>query len=122
MAGSQTKTSAWLSKSKYIAGLQCPKRLWLAFHAPDLGTAPDEAVLARLDEGADVGRAAHALFPGGVLVAQEAWAGGEALTRTQALMGDPAVPAIFEAAFQHAGVRVRVDVLERLPDGWACAR
>jgi hypothetical protein len=30
-------------------------------------------------------------------------------------MANRSVPAIFEAAFEHSGVRVRVDVLERLP-------
>jgi hypothetical protein len=30
-------------------------------------------------------------------------------------MRDPAVPAIFEAAFEHDGIRIRVDVMERLP-------
>ena len=33
-------------------------------------------------------------------------------------MADRSVPAIFEAAFEHSGVRIRVDVLERLPRGW----
>jgi len=41
-----------------------------------------------------------------------------AVTRTAALMADRSVPAIFEAAFAHSGVRVRVDVLERLPPGY----
>jgi hypothetical protein len=33
-------------------------------------------------------------------------------------MADRVVPAIFEAAFEHAGIRVRVDVLERRPRGY----
>ena len=33
-------------------------------------------------------------------------------------MADRPVPAIFEAAFEHAGVRVRVDVLERRSRGY----
>jgi hypothetical protein len=38
-------------------------------------------------------------------------------------MTDERVPAIFEGAFQFDGVRVRVDVLERLANGaWGCAR
>src|SRR5262249_47962476 len=39
-------------------------------------------------------------------------------TRTAALMANCSVPAIFEAAFEHSGVRVRVDILERLPRGY----
>jgi hypothetical protein len=63
---------------------------------------------------------AHLLFPGGVLVEEKPWEHAEAVARTAALMADRSVPAIFEAAFEHFGVRVRVDVLERLPRGyWA---
>ena len=61
---------------------------------------------------------ARLLFPGGVLVAQEPWEHAAAVSRTAELMADPSVPAIFEAAFEYSGVRIRVDVLERLPRGW----
>ena len=52
-----------------------------------------------------------------MLVSQEAWEHAQAIERTRALLADTAVPAIFEAAFEHDGVRIRVDVLERLPGG-----
>ena len=108
-----------LSKSKYIAGLQCPRRLWLACHEPDLGTPASESLAAVFDQGAEIGRHARDLFPGGVLVDEEAWQHGQATARTRQLMADRNVGAIFEAAFVHAGVRVRVDVLERLgPRTW----
>lgn len=61
---------------------------------------------------------AHALFPGGVLVAEKPWEHAKAMARTAGLMADRSVPAIFEAAFEHAGVKVRVDVLERLARGY----
>src|SRR6516162_8558156 len=108
-----------LSKSKYIAGLQCPRRLWLGCHAPDLGTSATAHLAAVLDQGAEIGRRARDLFADGVLVDQEAWEHGQATARTRQLMADRNVGAIFEAAFEHAGVRVRVDVLERLgPRTW----
>ena len=54
-----------------------------------------------------------------MLVDEEAWQHGQATARTRQLMADHNVGAIFEAAFVHAGVRVRVDVLERLgPRTW----
>jgi hypothetical protein len=103
-----------LSKSKYLAGLQCQRRLWLTCHQPDLvGSGPD-ALLARLDEGAEIGRRARELFADSVLVEENH---GEAVARTRALLSDPRVGAIFEGAFEHDGVRIRVDVLERLPGG-----
>jgi hypothetical protein len=108
-----------LSKSKYIAGLQCPRRLWLGCHAPDLGAPATARLTAVLDQGAEIGRRARDLFADGVLVDQEAWEHGQATARTRQLMADRNVGAIFEAAFEHAGVRVRVDVLERLgPRTW----
>jgi hypothetical protein len=108
-----------LSKSKYLAGLQCPRRLRLTCHAPDLGAPPTEHLAALLDEGSEIGRRARDLFPDGVLVDEAAWRHGEATARTRQLLRDQNVGAIFEAAFEHAGVRVRVDVLERLgPRTW----
>ena len=106
-----------LSKSKYLAGLQCEKRLWLRCREPGLAAEPDAGTLAAMKMGDEVGKRAHLLFPGGVLVAEEHWRHAEAMRRTKELLRDPNVPAIFEAAFEHEGVRIRVDVLERLGDG-----
>jgi len=112
--GAMTTT---LSKSKYLAGCQCPKRLWLECFSPELAAEQDASVAARMEVGTEIGRHARVLFPGGVLVDEEAWQHGKAVARTQALLADPAVPAVFEAAFVHADVRIRVDVFERLPGG-----
>ena len=60
-----------LSKSKYLAGLQCQKRLWLSCREPSLRAEPDAGTLAMLEMGDEVGERAHLLFPGGVLVAEE---------------------------------------------------
>lgn len=99
-----------------MAGLQCLRRLWRLVHEPqDYAEPPAGSPLA---VGFEIGRHAHELFPGGVLVTEEPWQHAEAVKRTAALMDDPAVPAIFEAAFMHDDIRVRVDVLERVPDGW----
>src|SRR5664279_5664349 len=90
-------TSEHLTKSRYIAGLQCLRRLWLIDHDP----APYEEPVpgSPLDLGQEIGRKAHLLFSGGVLIIEER------------------VPAIFEAAFEYNNIRIRVDVLERLADG-----
>ncbi len=109
-------TSAHLTKSRYVAGLQCHRRLWLLVHEPpDYKEPPSGSLLA---VGHEIGRHAHKLFPGGVLVAYEPWRHAEAVARTAALMADTAVPAIFEAAFVHEDIRIRVDVMERRADGW----
>jgi predicted RecB family nuclease len=108
---------AMLSKSRYLAGCQCTRRLWLGCYGRELATEPDAARAWRFDAGSEIGRHARALFPGGVLVGEDAWRHGEAIVRTRQLLAAPAVPAIFEGAVAHAGVRIRADVLERLPGG-----
>jgi len=103
-----------LSKSKFISGLQCHKRLYLEIHSPELATEPDEETQAVLDNGSDVGELARGRFPGGVLVE---WENGNltlALRRTEDLLKQPRVTAIFEATLKFENVLVRVDVLERV--------
>ncbi|WP_159013566.1 DUF2779 domain-containing protein [Acidisoma sp. S159] len=104
-----------LTKSRYAAGLQCSRRLWLLIQ--ELAPYDDLDPGASLDVGQEIGRKAHLLFPGGILVEEAPWQHAAAVRRTLALMADPSVPALFEAAFEHDGVRIRVDVLERLAGG-----
>jgi len=104
-----------LSKSKYISGLQCLKRVYLEVHHPELATPPDLSMQAILDMGTEIGELARRRFPGGVLVAAGHRQREAALAKTAELIRDPTVSAIFEGAFIHDGVLVRVDVLERVP-------
>jgi hypothetical protein len=108
-------TSEHLTKSRYTAGLQCLRRLWLIDHEP----APHEepAPGSPMDIGLEIGRKAHLLFPGGALVDEPPWWHAQAVARTAALMANEQVPAIFEAAFEYDNIRIRVDVLERLAPG-----
>ena len=105
-----------LSKSKFLSGLQCLKRLYLEVRQPELATPPDPATQAILDMGTEIGELARRRFPGGTLVSAGFRQREDALAQTAALLHDPGVPAIFEGAFEHDGVLVRVDILERVPD------
>src|SRR6202051_4282939 len=107
--------SQHLTKSRYIAGLQCPRRLWLLVHKPLPYEAPASG--SPMDIGQEVGQKAHLLFPGGVRIDEEPWQHVEAVSRTAGFMSDTRVPAIFEAAFEYENVGIRIDVLERLADG-----
>src|SRR5687768_6234996 len=102
-----------LSKSKFLAGLQCDKRLFFDIHHPELAAAPDAATHAVPNMGSEVGEQARRRFPGGVLVEAGYRRAREALARTAELVADPEVPAIFEGAFQFDHVLVRVDILVR---------
>jgi len=102
----------YLTKSRYMAGLQCQRRLWLTVNEPP--DWDDPAPGSTQDVGNEIGLKAHLLFPGGVLVEAKPWQHDQAVATTKALMADKSVPAIFEAAFEHAGIRIRIDVLERV--------
>jgi hypothetical protein len=41
----------FISKSKFLWGLQCPKLLWHAYNRKDLIPAPDAATQAIFDQG-----------------------------------------------------------------------
>ncbi len=104
-----------LSKSKYISGLQCHKRLYLEIRQPYLATPPDAGTQAILDMGTEVGELARRRFPGGRLVTAGYRQTEAALAQTAALMADEAVPSIYEAAILAGGILVRADILERVP-------
>ncbi len=106
-----------LSKSRFVAGLRCPLRLWYQCYNRDLATPVSPSQQAIFDMGNEVGRLATQLYPGGVLIQEDHLHHREAVASTQAAMEDPGVAAIYEAGFVRDSVRVRVDVLERLGGG-----
>jgi predicted RecB family nuclease len=103
-----------ISKSKFVAGIQCLKRLYFQVYQPELAAEMNEGQEARLEQGQEVGLLAQSRFPGGALVGFD---GGidDALAKTASLIDDPSVPAIFEATLQHSNLLVRVDILQRRP-------
>ena len=107
-----------LSKSRFIAGWQCPKLLWWKVHeplAPEL--QPDKVLQDLFDQGEQAGEQARLRFPGGVLIDLPHHAVAERLAATAAALGAGA-PAIFEASFVAGDLLVSVDVLERTVEGF----
>jgi predicted RecB family nuclease len=107
-----------LSKSRFCAGLQCPKQLWWRVHepdAPELEAGPE--LQAIFDRGNGVGEAARERFPGGVLVKGEYWELREKVEQTRRALAEGA-PVIYEASFSEDDVFVAVDVLERRRRGY----
>jgi hypothetical protein len=111
------RKSAILSKSRFLAGLQCPLRLWFQCYNRELATPVSPNQQAVFDMGHEVGRLATKLYPGGVLIREDHMHHREAVKSTLAAMADPNIAAIYEAGFLHDSVRVRVDVLEKREGG-----
>jgi hypothetical protein len=106
-----------LSKSKYLAGLQCPLRLWHQCYNQHLASPVSAAKQALFDMGHEVGRLATLLYPGGILVETNPLLHEQAVDETFRAMGNAQVETIFEASFSYDGVRVKVDILERERSG-----
>src|ERR1700730_15927838 len=98
-----------ISKSNYVAGVQCLKRLYLQVHEPGLAAEPDASDHAIMEQGLEVGMLARQLFADGIEVNSK---GGleQAIRTTSTLVANPEVSAIFEAAFEYEGVVIRVDI------------
>jgi hypothetical protein len=60
-----------LSKSKYVAGLQCHLRLWQKCYNPDLASEISPVQQAIFDTGHRVGELATQVYPGGVLIQED---------------------------------------------------
>ena len=111
------KKTPLLSKSRFLAGLQCQLRLWHQCYNRELASEISAAQQAIFEAGQEVGRLATHLYPGGVLIEEDHLQHSAAVQSTLAAIDNPEIPAIFEAAFVHDDVRIRVDILRRLENG-----
>ena len=101
-----------LSKSKLLAFRQCPKRLWLEVHHPEL-RADSGPTLASFATGHQVGDIARQLYDPqaqGTLIDPLAEGFDAAFARTQHLLTRSRHP-IFEAGFRAGGALAFADVL-----------
>jgi hypothetical protein len=104
-----------LTKSKFMAGLQCPRYLWIYVNDPGHIPQPDLVTQHTFDQGHDVGEVAKKLFPGGADMSGLGFR--EMLSETSARLADR--KPIFEAAFQCGQLYARVDILNPSDDsGW----
>ncbi|HOX26865.1 MAG TPA: DUF2779 domain-containing protein [Candidatus Krumholzibacteria bacterium] len=103
-----------ISKSEYLAGLQCPKLLWTHYNDREAVPEPDAAKQAIFDTGHAVGDLAKALYPHGVEVP---WSKDlqSTVDATRELMRER--NPIFEASYLWDGCYCRVDVLVPSSEG-----
>ena len=100
-----------ISKTRYLAGLQCPKLLWYHFNQPDAFPPVDTATQALLNQGSQVGAVAETLFPKGLEI-------GAGVIKKTAVdeLSRAALPKrrpMFEAGFIAERAYARTDVLVR---------
>ncbi|MBS1714319.1 MAG: DUF2779 domain-containing protein [Armatimonadetes bacterium] len=103
-----------LTKSLFLTGLHCVKRLYLTVRSPGAAEPPTEADRYRMEQGRRLGETAREAFPGGVLVGPDP---GLAVDETRKAL-ESGADVLFEAAFVSDGCFVRCDVLRRTHAGW----
>ena len=97
----------FLSKSRYLNGLQCPKLLWIATNEPARIPEPDAATQHIFDQGHLVGELAKKLFPGGIDLSSEDFMQNIAMTKELLRQRKP----LFEAGVLAGQIYSRADIL-----------
>ena len=110
-----TKADYFLSKSKYLAGLQCPKLLWMHYHAKDKFPPTDAGTQATFDQGHQVTEIYQTLFPGGILIDGEPGDYSGLIKKTQEALA--LKKPLFEPAFKFKRSFARADILKPNRDG-----
>lgn len=105
----------YLTKLKYLNGLQCHKRLWYEKNYPGRATATSRSQQRIIDQGRELGELARERFPGGRLI--DTRDPVESVEQTQAAMNS-GIPYIFEASFIFNDIWVRCDILKKDSDSW----
>ncbi|MAH02004.1 MAG: DUF2779 domain-containing protein [Candidatus Woesearchaeota archaeon] len=107
--------STFLSKSKYLLGLQCPKYLWIAIHEKEKIPEVDQATQHRFDQGHLVGELAKKWFPKGIDIDQEDFK--KNIEETKELISKRKI--LFEAGILADNIYSRADVLKPVgKDEW----
>ncbi len=112
------RTPASLSKSRLLSYLQCPKRLWLDLHQPELNrnSARSQQAFAIGHQVGDIARRLYDPDEQGALVELERGAVEAAIARSATLLGAAAGP-VFEAGFSAGGARAFADVMLPIRQG-----
>lgn len=101
-------TDPFISKSKYLSGLQCPKLLWYHTNSRDDIPEPDDATQAVFDTGHVVGNLAKQLYPDGIEVPRGDSSESRVAATTELLSRRK---PIFEATFLEDRAYCQVDIL-----------
>ena len=107
-----------LSKSTFLYGTQCPKRLYFNKFRRDLRVEVSANQQAVFDRGTSVGQLARDLFPGGIDASPETPFEYQKSVKLTKELIDQGAKIIYEAAFQYQGVLAAVDILVKRNGKW----
>jgi hypothetical protein len=112
----KNRHTPFLSKSKYLAGLQCMKLLWYLYNRKQDIPEIDAATQAIMDQGNAVGELARTLYPGGIKLDREAMPERQAERSLEAArLRNP----LFEAGFVYKRAYALADILVPVgADAW----
>ena len=85
-----------LSKTKFLSGLRCEKKLWFEIHSPELASPPSETKKRTFAFGHEVGARAREYFGEGCLI--DRWPIEDAVDETNQVL-DEGTRFIYEATF-----------------------
>lgn len=105
-----------ITKSRVLSGLRCQKRLWLQTFQPKLAKSSPTSDLT-IANGNEIGERARLNYPNGILIEFVAQPDLAVKETKRWLNSSPRGP-LFEAAFVHAGVLVRADILIPVENSW----
>lgn len=103
-----------VTKAVFLNAVGCRTRGWRLHRAQ--ASYPSAGDGLRMKQGIEIGRRSRSLFSGGVLITDTRF--DSAAQRTQSLMQDTEIQAIFEATFLIDGYATKADVLQRTEAGW----
>ena len=107
-----------LSKSTFMYGCQCPKRLWLHKFMPQVRDEMSAGQAAIFQQGTDVGMLARVLFPGGVDASPATNFDYQQSVADTARYIAEGQKVIYEAAFQFEGILCAIDIMVKKRGKW----
>lgn len=109
-----------LSKSKFLSGIQCDKKLWFDFYRKDLKWPTDDQTQAVFDLGHRIGLLAQKMFPNGKDATPEDYSNLQPSIENTKKWISEKVETIYEATFTANNAFCMLDILHRKDDEvWA---
>jgi hypothetical protein len=99
---------AWLTKSRFLSGLQCPKRLWFEVNQPLEQAEPDS--IPKI-QGRAFDQIVREIQPGVVISRDKGMPA--AIAETSRVMQAGGAPVLYQPAFRHGDLAVIADVLRQ---------